>query len=224
MQLTSDIRTVYSEYVQSGLWRIHRNRALWLAFYQCSRCGGARDLEVHHKTYERLGHEWDQDLEVLCGSCHHDEHLEQAKTSPISVYVRLVLEVFGEEPFDSISSLSAEVKSRCLALKMSNDEHQIDKAINLVMGRLEFRRDSRPKVVQKERPWQSGPPCRCRECQDAGVSTRHIHRDVETGRWMHGEPLRRWYEARDAFRAAARVAVGRPGRHGEGFEPLANKV
>src|SRR4051812_47555513 len=27
-------------------------------------------LEVHHKTYERLGHERDEDLVALCWNCH----------------------------------------------------------------------------------------------------------------------------------------------------------
>lgn len=31
---------------------------------------GIEYLEVHHKTYERLGHERDEDLAALCWGCH----------------------------------------------------------------------------------------------------------------------------------------------------------
>ena len=31
-------------------------------------------LEVHHLSYARLGHEHDEDLYVVCRSCHSDLH------------------------------------------------------------------------------------------------------------------------------------------------------
>lgn len=43
------------------------------------------------------------------------------------------------------------------------------------------------------------PPCGCPECFQAGVSEKDQRRDPQTGAWMHGESLRRWYEARENF-------------------------
>lgn len=45
-------------------------------------------------------------------------------------------------------------------------------------------------------------PCPCAECRQAGVSELEQVRDPQTGAYLHGYPLKRWYEARDAFKAA----------------------
>jgi len=67
------------------------------------------------------------------------------------------------------------------------------------------------------------PPCSCPECYQAGVTKLEQRRDPYSGKLLHGYPLRRWYEAREQFRKAARKAVGAPGRHGSGFERLVNR-
>ncbi len=40
----------------------------------CSICGSKRNIEVHHKTYERAGVEKLEELVVLCRSCHNTQH------------------------------------------------------------------------------------------------------------------------------------------------------
>jgi len=60
----------YLAYIRSAAWRARRERALRLAGYRCQVCGEGGRLEVHHRTYERLGHEADADLTVLCRWCH----------------------------------------------------------------------------------------------------------------------------------------------------------
>ena len=64
----------YPEYLQTPHWCQMRRRALWLAHYCCQRCRARHDLNVHHLTYERRGCEDDDDLEVLCRSCHQKTH------------------------------------------------------------------------------------------------------------------------------------------------------
>ena len=64
----------YREYLGSWDWLWTRKRALHRAGYRCERCRSAEHLEVHHLTYERLGHERDEDLEVLCRDCHAVHH------------------------------------------------------------------------------------------------------------------------------------------------------
>lgn len=41
--------------------------------------------------------------------------------------------------------------------------------------------------------------CTCPDCHQAGVSERPQLRHSRTGVWMHGQELRRTYEARDDF-------------------------
>lgn len=36
-------------------------------------CGG-KGSHVHHKTYARIGNEYDEDLELLCMFCHDRKH------------------------------------------------------------------------------------------------------------------------------------------------------
>lgn len=66
----------YSEYLKTDHWQFQRRRALILGDRKCRICGSQDRLETHHNTYERLGHERDSDLVVLCHNCHqlfHDD-------------------------------------------------------------------------------------------------------------------------------------------------------
>jgi 5-methylcytosine-specific restriction endonuclease McrA len=60
----------YIRYMNSKEWKIRREHAKEWAGYKCSLCAGKGYLQVHHNTYENLGHEEDEDLCVLCLSCH----------------------------------------------------------------------------------------------------------------------------------------------------------
>jgi len=41
---------------------------------KCEQCEKRRGLCVHHLTYENIGYEKDEDLLVVCRSCHGEEH------------------------------------------------------------------------------------------------------------------------------------------------------
>lgn len=64
----------YYAYMHSAAWYAKRKRALLRAQYRCQKCRSPKRLDVHHLTYERLGHEWDTDLVVLCRKCHDQVH------------------------------------------------------------------------------------------------------------------------------------------------------
>ncbi len=64
----------YSEYLKTDGWQTRRGRALERAENRCQVCNGEDRLEVHHRTYERLGHERAGDLIVLCRHCHQLFH------------------------------------------------------------------------------------------------------------------------------------------------------
>jgi len=68
----------YFQYLQSDHWRKMRYRRLLIDGFQCHECGHGDALQVHHKTYERIGKEnVDTDLVTLCARCHNDEHRRQ---------------------------------------------------------------------------------------------------------------------------------------------------
>jgi hypothetical protein len=65
----------YRDYLRTPEWRRTRAAALHRAGHACSLdVTHASDLEVHHRTYERLGEELAGDLVVLCRDCHRIHH------------------------------------------------------------------------------------------------------------------------------------------------------
>lgn len=64
----------YQEYLASERWAAVRRWALERADHHCQVCNAPDDLEVHHRTYARLGHEQPQDVVVLCDGCHELFH------------------------------------------------------------------------------------------------------------------------------------------------------
>ena len=144
-------REFYLAYLNSAEWRSRRNRALKHAGYRCERCQSKRDLQVHHKTYERLGKEFDSDLEVLCATCHEGEHIEQTHQSELRIYLRLATEALKADPFSSIGALSEAVKTLCATHRIQYDGSQIHRALELITGtRLKRGQNHRP--ARDERP------------------------------------------------------------------------
>jgi hypothetical protein len=81
----------YRRYLQSPAWAATRERRLQVVGHRCEfrpetcwdaevgplygeRCKAMTGLDVHHKTYSRLGSEADADLEVLCRLHHLVRH------------------------------------------------------------------------------------------------------------------------------------------------------
>lgn len=61
-----------------------------------------------------------------------------------------------------------------------------------------------------------GRPCGCDECVQFGVADQPTRQVPAPGlggaRWIHGRELRTWLDAKAAFEAQARAAVGPRGR------------
>lgn len=64
----------YGGYLQSPAWKAKRIEILAKRGVACERCQSAREIQVHHLTYARVGKELDSDLAVLCENCHRQEH------------------------------------------------------------------------------------------------------------------------------------------------------
>lgn len=63
----------YREYIDSEEWKDRVNQYKDEAGWQCS-CGSTDHITGHHKTYVNLGNELQEDIEILCWSCHQERH------------------------------------------------------------------------------------------------------------------------------------------------------
>ncbi len=71
----STARTLsYDDYLRSDHWREVRRRCLWRWDYRCAVCNSSQFVDVHHRTYERLGAERETDVIALCRRCHDLYH------------------------------------------------------------------------------------------------------------------------------------------------------
>lgn len=77
-QYLREHKITYWQYLRSDHWNQVKRR-----FYrrlnhkhQCEACKSRKRLNLHHKTYERIGREKLSDLCLLCHSCHKRVHQE----------------------------------------------------------------------------------------------------------------------------------------------------
>jgi len=76
----------YQDYIISQKWQDLRKAVLKRDKYQCQLCNSKKDLQVHHKTYDRFGYENLDDLITLCKVCHEKHHDEKTKQREIESY------------------------------------------------------------------------------------------------------------------------------------------
>jgi 5-methylcytosine-specific restriction endonuclease McrA len=77
----------YRKYLRSNYWRQFAAERKEKRHYRCQHCDEVLppwELEVHHKTYERMPYrEWASDVLVLCRDCHQAEHDHLSKQERI---------------------------------------------------------------------------------------------------------------------------------------------
>ena len=79
----------YRTYLESDAWQRQRRSALLFARNRCQVCNKSGRLDVHHRTYERLGDERPADLIVLCRDCHRLFHKARRLPRPPSPLAKL---------------------------------------------------------------------------------------------------------------------------------------
>lgn len=70
---TGEICNGYEMYLKSRHWLMLRN-AIITHDTVCAICGEKKPLQLHHKTYKRIGNESANDLLPLCEECHKLVH------------------------------------------------------------------------------------------------------------------------------------------------------
>lgn len=63
----------YYNYLQSDTWKQFRKEIITIR-KQCQKCGVKSCLNLHHKNYACLGKEKNEDVIVLCKTCHFKFH------------------------------------------------------------------------------------------------------------------------------------------------------
>jgi hypothetical protein len=64
-------RVNYRRYIRSAKWFAFRKSYFEVVPEECVICGSKEHVNLHHRTYERLGHERFEDVVPLCRA-HHD--------------------------------------------------------------------------------------------------------------------------------------------------------
>lgn len=64
----------YEDYLKTTEWMVRRDWTLQRDGHRCRLCNGTKNLQVHHRTYERRGNEDPNDLTTLCEACHESFH------------------------------------------------------------------------------------------------------------------------------------------------------
>jgi 5-methylcytosine-specific restriction endonuclease McrA len=64
----------YSEYLKTEKWQFTRGLILNFWNHRCAICNSKENVQVHHRTYDRLGEELTTDCIVLCDRCHQLHH------------------------------------------------------------------------------------------------------------------------------------------------------
>jgi hypothetical protein len=71
---TGEVAKTYYEYLKTEHWKNLRSRFGKRYGFRCYICDSSEDLNLHHKTYKRIGNESLQDMIWLCEYHHHLSH------------------------------------------------------------------------------------------------------------------------------------------------------
>ena len=74
----------YYAYIQSKAWAKKREQAFKRYGRKCGVCGRTENLQVHHRHYRTLFNERMEDLGILCGDCHANEHEDKGAMDSMS--------------------------------------------------------------------------------------------------------------------------------------------
>jgi hypothetical protein len=105
----------YRDYLRTPEWSRTRNAALSRAGNACSLdASHTENLEVHHRSYERLGAELTTDLVVLCHACHQLHHKQNGRprrervVSPAPLTAMALTAATSPSATDNLAAASGE--------------------------------------------------------------------------------------------------------------------
>jgi len=69
----------YQKYIRSAAWEAKKKKYRESKLPQTCLVCGSKKIDLHHRTYKRLGNEWLNDLVPLCREHHEGVHRFQKK-------------------------------------------------------------------------------------------------------------------------------------------------
>lgn len=77
----------YHAYIRSPEWQAVKQRYRASRLPQdCLRCGSSENIELHHRSYRRLGRERLSDIVPLCRDCHRRLHHARNDRRSVSLW------------------------------------------------------------------------------------------------------------------------------------------
>jgi len=70
----------YNDYIKSSAWRAKKRKYRASKLPQNCLVCNSKKVDLHHRTYKRLGNEWLNDLVPLCREHHQEAHSFHKKT------------------------------------------------------------------------------------------------------------------------------------------------
>lgn len=89
-------REKYQAYLQTPQWKQKRIDKFSQVGYECQLCPSKTRLQVHHRTYKRLGRELLSDLTVLCEKCHKIFHKKKYELPEEEIKFIVTAEIVSE--------------------------------------------------------------------------------------------------------------------------------
>ena len=86
----SAVKVDYQKYLASREWRLKRQEVIQRYGNVCWRCQDAPIENIHHLTYERVGHEEMDDLMGVCRPCHEYLSAERKDDPAVKVIWDLI--------------------------------------------------------------------------------------------------------------------------------------
>jgi hypothetical protein len=130
------------QYLRSPHWRETRERALERAGHRCQVCNSEQRLDVHHRTYERIGAEEPGDLTVLCRRCHDLFHGRKSKKTKKR----------GKQAPIKVRYVSTSDRERYEQMRTANAERQRKAKAERAQRRAEV--DKRRRALAGTRDWR----------------------------------------------------------------------
>jgi len=136
----------YQKFIRSAKWQKIRLRALDNRGHKCEKCGSLKKLHVHHLNYKGFGgNEQDNDLQILCRSCHMRVHRYKYGTKELKNSKKRKKKEISQAVIENYRVNLLIVNEYLKNNKESN--YNIAKEISNILGdniKLEFK-DGRPR-------------------------------------------------------------------------------
>jgi len=116
----------YSDYLQSAKWKTRATQTKRDHPY-CAKCGSVNSLNCHHLSYAHIGNESDDELIVLCKTCHERTH-GIGKVSWFSVLRRRVYYIVMKKPVYPLTDQMLYIALNCMndaKRRMEGQPHQV---------------------------------------------------------------------------------------------------